>query len=115
MSYGKCWYSESLDPQSFFDVDHYRPKLEARRSNDVTYPGYEWLVAVAQKSPCEGNRVIMGKTSPLKLGQRGQDAGQEVPMRTPKQLYAEERIIYRPELLTCLHCGDLLVTWNYLA
>jgi hypothetical protein len=36
-------------------------------------------------------------------------------MRTPKQLYAEERIIYRPELLTCLHCGDLLVTWNYLA
>jgi hypothetical protein len=36
-------------------------------------------------------------------------------MRTPKQLYAEERIIYRPELLTCLHCGDLLVMWNYLA
>ena len=36
-------------------------------------------------------------------------------MRTPKRLYAEERIIYRPELLTCLHCGDLLVTWNYLA
>src|SRR4029434_8177228 len=71
--------------------------------------------AVAQKSPCEGNRVIMGKTSPLKLGQRGQDAGQEVPMRTPKQLYAEERIIYRPELLTCLHCGDLLVTCNSLA
>ena len=43
MSYGKCWYSESLDPQSFFDVDHYRPKLEARRSDDVTDPGYEWL------------------------------------------------------------------------
>ena len=36
-------------------------------------------------------------------------------MRTPKPLYAKERIIYRPELLTCLHCGDLLVTWNYLA
>jgi Transposase, Mutator family len=36
-------------------------------------------------------------------------------MRTPKRLYAEERIIYRPELLTCLHCGDLLETWNYLA
>jgi Transposase, Mutator family len=36
-------------------------------------------------------------------------------MRTPKRLYAEERIIYRPELLTCLHCGALLVTWNYLA
>jgi hypothetical protein len=36
-------------------------------------------------------------------------------MITPKQLYAKGRIIYRPELLTCIHCGDLLVTWNYLA
>jgi hypothetical protein len=36
-------------------------------------------------------------------------------MRTPKRLYAEARIIYQPELLTCLHCGDLLVPWNYLA
>jgi len=57
----------------------------------------------------------MGKECPLKPDQRGQDAGQEVPMRTPRQLYAAERIIYHPELLTCLHCGDLLVTWNYLA
>jgi hypothetical protein len=36
-------------------------------------------------------------------------------MRTPKRLYAEARIIYHPELLTCLHCGDLLVAWNSLA
>jgi hypothetical protein len=57
----------------------------------------------------------MGKESPLKLSQRGQDARAEVPMRTPKRLYAEERIIYHPEWLTCLHCGDLLVPWNYLA
>src|SRR4029434_6608571 len=71
--------------------------------------------AVAQKSPCEEIRVIMGKESPLKLSQRGQDAREEVPMRTPKRLYAHERIIYQPELLTCLHCGDLLVTCNSLA
>ena len=43
MSYGKCWYSESPDPQSFFDVDHFRPKLEAKRSDTQTDPGYEWL------------------------------------------------------------------------
>jgi len=43
MSYGKCWYSESVDPQSFFDVDHYRPKSEAKRSKDVVDAGYEWL------------------------------------------------------------------------
>ncbi|HSF31208.1 MAG TPA: transposase [Candidatus Tectomicrobia bacterium] len=36
-------------------------------------------------------------------------------MRTPKPLYAHERLIYQPELLTCPHCGDLLVTCNYLA
>jgi hypothetical protein len=44
MSYGKCWYSESGDPQSFFDVDHFRPKLEACRGEKVVdRPGYEWL------------------------------------------------------------------------
>src|SRR6266436_2787434 len=60
-------------------------------------------------------RVIMGQESPIKLGQRGQDARQEVPMRTPKQLYAQERMIYQPELLTCPHCGDPLVMCTYLA
>src|SRR5215470_9633587 len=57
----------------------------------------------------------MGEKSPCNLCERGPDAGQEVPMRTPKRLYPEERIIYHPELLTCPHCGDLLVMWNYLA
>ena len=38
-------------------------------------------------------------------------------MRTPQRLYAQERIIYQPELLTCPHCGDLLgmchdLTWD---
>src|SRR6266853_1797689 len=57
----------------------------------------------------------MGPEASLKPCQCGQDAGQEVPMRTPKRLYAHERIIYQPELLTCPHCGDLLVMCNYLA
>src|SRR6267143_5358564 len=61
------------------------------------------------------NRVIMGQESPIKLCQRGQDARQEVPMRTPQQLYAQERMIYQPELLTCPHCGDPLVMCTYLA
>src|SRR6266568_891362 len=71
--------------------------------------------AVEQNPPCERNGVIMGKELSLKPCQCGQDTDQEVPMRTPKRLYAQERIIYHPELLTCLHCGDLLVTCNYLA
>lgn len=43
MSYGKCWYSESNDPQSFFDVDHFRPKKEAKRSEGIADDGYPWL------------------------------------------------------------------------
>jgi len=57
----------------------------------------------------------MGKAPPLKFSQRGPDAREEVPMRTPKRLYAHERVIYQPELLTCPSCGDLLVMCNYLA
>jgi hypothetical protein len=57
----------------------------------------------------------MGTESPLKLGQRGQDARQEVPMRTPKPFYAHARMIDHPELLPCPPCGDRLVTCNYLA
>lgn len=43
MSYGKCWYSESIDPQSFFDVDHFRPKGEAIREEGQKDEGYPWL------------------------------------------------------------------------
>jgi len=57
----------------------------------------------------------MGQASPLKLGQRGQDAREEVPRRTPKRLYAHERIIDQPALLTCPHGGDLRVMCNYVA
>jgi hypothetical protein len=56
----------------------------------------------------------MGKASVLTLGQRGPDARQEVPMSTPKPLYAHERVMYHPELLTCPHGGDLLVMCNSL-
>lgn len=43
MSYGKCWYSESNDPQSFFDVDHFRPKKAAKRADAKEDDGYPWL------------------------------------------------------------------------
>lgn len=43
MSYGKCWYSESDCVQSFKDVDHYRPKKQAKRSDTEVDDGYPWL------------------------------------------------------------------------
>jgi hypothetical protein len=39
---------------------------------------------------------------------------QEIPMRTPKSLYVQQRRIYHPELLSCPSCGDLLVGCPYL-
>ena len=36
-------------------------------------------------------------------------------MRTPKRFYAPQRMIDQPALLTCPHCGDLLVMGNSLA
>jgi len=44
MSYGKCWYSEARDAGANFDVDHFRPKAEAKRSEEVVdEEGYPWL------------------------------------------------------------------------
>jgi Transposase, Mutator family len=57
----------------------------------------------------------MGKKSRLKRGPHQQHASQEDPMRTPKRLYAQQRLIYQPELPTCPHCGEVLVLCNYLA
>lgn len=43
MSYGKCWYSESECAQSFMDVDHFRPKKQAKRAETESDDGYPWL------------------------------------------------------------------------
>lgn len=44
MSYGKCWYSEAKDVGANFDVDHFRPKAEAKRTEElVDSEGYAWL------------------------------------------------------------------------
>jgi hypothetical protein len=50
----------------------------------------------------------------LQLSPCRQDTGVEVAMRTPKSFYAQQRRIYQPELLTCPHCGDLVMLCNYL-
>src|SRR5437867_12532472 len=62
--------------------------LEGDASGGGTQPqsvrkGY---FAVTQKSPCEGNRVIMGEESTLKLSQRGPDAGQGGAHENPEAI-----------------------------
>jgi hypothetical protein len=60
----------------------------------------------AKTTLCMKKGVIMGQIDSLY---------QEIPMRTPKPFYAQQRRIYHSELLTCPSCGDLLVGCNYLA
>ena len=45
MSFHKCWYSESkpATQHSRFDVDHFRPKSGAIRSETEKDEGYPWL------------------------------------------------------------------------
>jgi hypothetical protein len=43
LSKGKCWYSEAKDIMSDRDIDHFRPKNEAKNLDDKTRDGYWWL------------------------------------------------------------------------
>ncbi|WP_445430697.1 hypothetical protein [Chryseobacterium indoltheticum] len=46
LSKGKCWYSEALEVMSDRDVDHFRPKNEAKNINGIDRAdedGYWWL------------------------------------------------------------------------
>ncbi|WP_186071081.1 hypothetical protein [Burkholderia gladioli] len=71
MSYGKCWYSESNDPQSFFDVDHFRPKKAAKRSDTAEDDGYPWLAFSIENfrySAGRSNRLSTDEATDLTVG-----------------------------------------------
>lgn len=43
LSAGKCWFSETRDTYSHLDVEHFRPKKEAKALDSVIRDGYWWL------------------------------------------------------------------------
>lgn len=43
LSGGKCWFSEVRDLYSHYDVEHFRPKREARALDGTERDGYWWL------------------------------------------------------------------------
>lgn len=43
LSYGKCWFSESKDIYSHYEVEHFRPKKVAKNLRDGERDGYWWL------------------------------------------------------------------------
>lgn len=43
LSAGKCWFSEARDIYSHLDVEHFRPKKEAKAIDGALRDGYWWL------------------------------------------------------------------------
>lgn len=43
LSHGKCWFSEVRELYSHYDVEHFRPKKEARSLDGQERDGYWWL------------------------------------------------------------------------
>lgn len=43
LSSGKCWFSEVRELYSHYDVEHYRPKKEAKELDSTERDGYWWL------------------------------------------------------------------------
>ena len=43
LSGGKCWFSEVRDLYSHYDVEHFRPKKEAKTLDGTERDGYWWL------------------------------------------------------------------------
>lgn len=43
LSSGKCWFSEVRDLYSHYDVEHFRPKKEAKTLDGAERDGYWWL------------------------------------------------------------------------
>jgi hypothetical protein len=43
ISHGKCWFSEAKELYSHYDVEHFRPKKEAKALDGTIRDGYWWL------------------------------------------------------------------------
>lgn len=43
LSYGKCWFSETNNTFSHYDVEHFRPKKLAKNLDGANRDGYWWL------------------------------------------------------------------------
>lgn len=43
LSHGKCWFTEAHDIASHLDVEHFRPKKEAKNLDGTKRDGYWWL------------------------------------------------------------------------
>jgi hypothetical protein len=55
LSHRKCWFSEARDIYSHLDVEHFRPKKEAKALDGSTRDGYWWLAFDYRNFRLSGN------------------------------------------------------------
>jgi hypothetical protein len=69
-SHGKCWYSESKDNASYWQVDHCRPKTDVKDLNGNRYNGYWWLAFNWRNYRLAGGAINSPKSSkfPIRPG-----------------------------------------------
>lgn len=70
LSGGKCWFSEVRELYSHYDVEHFRPKKEAKALDGTQRDGYWWLAFDYMNFRACGNvgNRKKGGWFPLKLG-----------------------------------------------
>ncbi|HEV2149941.1 MAG TPA: hypothetical protein VGR37_21265 [Longimicrobiaceae bacterium] len=70
LSAGKCWFSDVRDLFSHYDVEHFRPKKEAKARNGAKRDAYWWLAFDYTNFRICGNvgNRKKGAWFPLKLG-----------------------------------------------
>lgn len=70
LSGGKCWFSEVRELYSHYDVEHFRPKKEAKALDGTQRDGYWWLAFDYMNLRACGNvgNRKKGGWFPLKLG-----------------------------------------------
>jgi hypothetical protein len=70
LSHNKCWFSEARDIFSHMDVEHFRPKLEAKEIDGTKRDGYWWLAFDYRNFRACGNvgNRKKGGWFPLKFG-----------------------------------------------
>lgn len=70
LSAGKCWFSEVRELYSHYDVEHFRPKKEAKALDAIVRDGYWWLAFDYMNFRACGNvgNRKKGGWFPLKVG-----------------------------------------------
>lgn len=108
----KCWYTESLNPGTDDDVDHFRPKNDV--AEDTTHGGYYWQALTWKNFRLSCHRANRLRTNPTTKVAHGKS--DQFPLNNPAQRCrtpADDLAVERPLLLDpCNPFDPSKITFN---